>query len=87
MLVEASTPPGDGLVSPINGLPCLWYRYRVERKNGDHWEHVESGASHDTFGISDGSGQLLVDPDGAEIHDFAQAGLSAMATIAKPSGP
>ena len=60
-------PPGADLVSPISGLPCLWYRYRVERKNGDRWEHVESGTSHDTFGISDGSGLVLVDPDGAEI--------------------
>jgi len=60
-------PPGDGLVSPINGLPCLWYRYRIERKSGDRWEYVESGVSHDTFGIHDGSGLLLVDPDGAEI--------------------
>lgn len=60
-------PPGADLVSPISGLPCLWYRYRVERKNGDRWEHVESGISHDTFGISDGSGVVLVDPDGAEI--------------------
>jgi len=60
-------PPGATLTSPINSLPCLWYRYRVERKNGDRWEHVESGISHDTFGISDGSGLILIDPDGAEI--------------------
>ncbi len=60
-------PPGDSLISPVNGLPCLWYRYRVERKHGDRWEHVESGVSHDTFGVNDGSGQVLVDPDGAEI--------------------
>jgi hypothetical protein len=60
-------PPGAGLVSPISGLPCLWYRYRVERKNGDRWEYVESGVSHDTFGVDDGSGSVLVDPDGAEI--------------------
>lgn len=60
-------PPGAGLVSPISGLPCLWYRYRIERKNGNRWEHVGSGISHDTFGISDGSGVVLVDPDGAEI--------------------
>ena len=60
-------PPGANLVSPISGLPCLWYRYRVERKNGNRWEHVESGISHDTFGISDGSSVVLVDPDGAEI--------------------
>lgn len=60
-------PPGETLVSPINGLPCLWYRYRIERRNGNRWEYVESGTSHDTFGISDGSGLVLVDPDGAEI--------------------
>jgi hypothetical protein len=60
-------PPGDKLVSPINSLPCLWYRYRIERRDGDRWELVESGISHDTFGVSDGSGRVLVDPDGAEI--------------------
>jgi len=60
-------PPGDQFVSYLTGLPCLWYRYHIERKNGDRWEHVESGVSHDTFGIDDGTGMLLVDPDGAEI--------------------
>jgi hypothetical protein len=60
-------PPGASLVSPITGLPCLWFRYHIERKDGDRWEHVESGISHDTFGLSDGSGHLLIDPEGAEI--------------------
>ena len=60
-------PPGSTLLSPITGLPCLWYRYRVERLNGKRWEHVESHVSHDTFGVDDGSGSVLVDPDGAEI--------------------
>jgi hypothetical protein len=60
-------PPGDALVSPISGLSCLWYRYRIERRNGDNWELVESAVSHDTFGVDDGSGSMLVDPDGAEI--------------------
>lgn len=60
-------PPGDHLTSPVNGLPCLWYRYRIERRNNDRWELVESGISHDTFGMDDGSGSILIDPDGAEI--------------------
>lgn len=60
-------PPGGTLLSPITGLPCLWYRYRVERLNDKRWEHVESQVSHDTFGVDDGSGRVLVDPDGAEI--------------------
>jgi len=28
---RGSQPPGDNLISPVNGLPCLWYRYRIER--------------------------------------------------------
>ena len=60
-------PPGVGLVSPLTGLPCLWYRYRVERRNDERWEHVESGVSPDTFGVDDGSGRILVDPEDAEI--------------------
>ena len=61
-------PPGERLVSHISGVPCLWYRYLIERKRGDRWEYVDSGESHDTFGIDDGSGSLLVDPEGAEIR-------------------
>lgn len=60
-------PGGKPLVSRFTGLPCLWYRYVVERKNDDRWEHVESGESDDTFALNDGSGHLLIDPDGAEI--------------------
>ena len=60
-------PPGDALVSPLSGLPCLWYRTRVERKEDDRWETVETSLSHDTFGVDDGSGMMLVDPDDAEI--------------------
>lgn len=60
-------PPGDKLLSYLTGLPCLWYRYLVEQKNGDKWVHVSSGESHDTFGLDDGSGLVLIDPEGAEI--------------------
>lgn len=60
-------PPGDGLFSYLTGLPCLWYRYSVERRSGDKWEHMESGESHDSFGLQDATGLMLIDPDGAEI--------------------
>jgi hypothetical protein len=60
-------PPGAKLLSPISGLPCLWYRYRVEHHNGDRWEQIDSATSYETFGVDDGSGQILVDPEGAEI--------------------
>ncbi|MCA1979034.1 MAG: E3 ubiquitin ligase family protein [Thiobacillus sp.] len=61
-------PPGDRLISPASKKPCLWYRYRIERKRGDKWVRVDSGSSHDTFAVDDGTGQMLVDPEGAEIH-------------------
>jgi len=60
-------PPGERLLSPLSGLPCLWYRYRIEHRQDNRWTLVESGVSDDTFGVDDGSGLVLVDPDGAEI--------------------
>lgn len=65
---QGRQPPGEKLISRISGMPCLWYRYLIERKRGDRWEYVDSGVSHETFGIDDGSGSLLVDPEGAEIR-------------------
>ncbi|MFN3716882.1 MAG: hypothetical protein ACK4R8_09195, partial [Thiobacillus sp.] len=60
-------PPGFQLLSPITGLPCLWYRYVIEHRDDNRWRVIESGISEDTFGVDDGSGQILVDPEGAEI--------------------
>lgn len=54
--------------SPLTGLPCLWYRYQVERKTSDgKWETAERGESDASFIVRDDSGEVLVDPDGAEI--------------------
>lgn len=58
---------GQQLARKSNGLPCLWYKYRVERKNGDNWELVEEERTDDTFLLDDGSGECVIDPDGAEI--------------------
>lgn len=61
-------PPGEQLKSHLTGLPCLWYRYRIEHKDSNNkWQHHESGESEDTFGLDDGTGMILVDPDRAEI--------------------
>lgn len=60
-------PPGSQLVSPVSGLPCLWYRFIIEEKNGNKWQRVDEGLSTQPFGISDGTGEALIDPDRAEI--------------------
>lgn len=59
--------PGGTLISHLNGLPCLWYRYVIEEKHGSQWRRIDSGASNERFGLNDGTGTALVDPEDAEI--------------------
>ena len=62
---QLSDPP---LLSKLSALPCLWYRYKVERKNAkNEWTTQDSGESNDPFLIEDDSGRCVVDPPGAEI--------------------
>lgn len=60
-------PFGDRLVSPITGLPCLWYHYIIEEKTGKEWRRTAEGVSTELLGINDGSGLALTDPHDAEI--------------------
>ena len=57
------------LLSKLTLLPCLWYRYKVERRNSEkEWKIEESGESSDSFILRDGSGECVVDPEQAEIN-------------------
>lgn len=65
---RAEQHDGFQLFSKLTQLPCLWYRYEVERRNGqDNWESVEQGESQDTFLLADETGKCAVDPEHAEI--------------------
>jgi hypothetical protein len=56
------------LISKFTGLPCLWYRYKVESRDQDgKVETLDSGESSDCFLLRDDSGVCLVDPEQAEI--------------------
>lgn len=59
----------DGLpvLSPLTQLPCLWYRYRIERRSNDKWVLDSSGESEASFLLVDATGTCVVDPEGAEI--------------------
>jgi hypothetical protein len=48
-------------------LPCLWYRYTVERKEDDDWKDVDRGESDLPFNLQDDSGRCEIDPVGASI--------------------
>ncbi len=60
---------GEPVLAPLSGLPCCWYRYRVEVKSEDdgEWSTLESGVSEAIFHLDDGTGRCIVDPDGADI--------------------
>jgi len=68
-LVGRGKPLNDPpLLSKLTLLPCLWYRFRIERKSGRNEWHVEdSGETDDPFVLDDGSGRCVIDPSGAEI--------------------
>ncbi len=59
---------GLPLRSPLTGLPCLWYRYRVECRREGEWVYEGSGESDASFILDDGSAQCLIDLEGAELR-------------------
>jgi hypothetical protein len=67
---RARASPGDALRSPLTGRPCLWFRYSVEERSSsrrNEWVTIDSGTSDETFGLDDGTGQVTVDPEGADV--------------------
>lgn len=67
-LIGAGQPLADTqLLSPYTQLPCLWYRYTVERREDGEWKQVEQGESDLPFILEDDSGRCELDPVGAEI--------------------
>lgn len=60
--------PDKPLLSKLTNLPCLWYRYRIERKTGrNEWRTEDSDESNGFFMVQDETGSCIVDPSGAEI--------------------
>lgn len=56
------------LLTPHSQLPCVWYRYLLERREGDKWRHVDSAESELAFDLQDASGRCIVYPAGAHIE-------------------
>jgi hypothetical protein len=61
--------------APLTGIPCTWWRYKVEQRSENtrsrSWSTVRSGTSETPFILDDGTGQCLVDPRGAEVFPSA----------------
>lgn len=58
---------GRTFLSRLTLLPCVWFRYTIERKQDDKWVREESGCSEDTFLLKDGTGECVIDPEHAEV--------------------
>ncbi len=65
-------PDREPLAARLTGIPCVWYRYRIEerRRSGKHenWITVEKGDAKRPFLLDDGTGRCLVEPTGADLH-------------------
>jgi len=65
---------GVSNLAPLTQRPCVWWRYRVQKKSegggwrrNDAWHTVSSGYSVLPFLIDDGTGRCIVQPQGAEV--------------------
>jgi len=65
---QAQAHDGVQLLTPHSQLPCVWYRYLLERREGDKWRHVDSAESELAFDLQDASGRCAVYPAGAHIE-------------------
>lgn len=62
-------PHEPPLRSQVFQRPCVWYRFKTERRvSKNDWEYVASGESDLDFLLDDGSGECLVNCEGAEIE-------------------
>ncbi len=63
--------PGEPILSPLTQTPCAWYRCKVEQRTtlGDkrRWRTVRTYLSDGLFVLRDGSGECVVDPEGAAV--------------------
>jgi hypothetical protein len=66
---------GSRNLAPLTQRPCVWWRYRVQRRTGSAsrgsrrttWQTVSAGRSEQPFLLDDGTGQCIVQPAGAEV--------------------
>lgn len=68
LLGTAQPLAGQDLVSPMTGLPCLWYRYQLYYRNNTGWQLQQEAQSDAAFMLDDGSGRCRIDPLDAEIR-------------------
>jgi len=64
---RAQPHQGQQLLTPHTQLPCLWYRYLVEREEDNKWRQIDSAVSEAPFDLVDASGRCTLEPAGAHV--------------------
>ncbi len=64
---RASVFPNEKPLGKRSGFPCVWFRCITERENDGQWQRVADEVSETTFLLADGSGECVINPDGAEV--------------------
>jgi hypothetical protein len=69
---RARVLPGEPILAPLTRRPCVWWRYEIEARETvgsrrREWRVVERGTSESIFALEDDTGQVIIDPRGAEV--------------------
>lgn len=60
------------LEAPFSGDKCLFYKYEIEEFRGTgrrkRWDTIDEGQIGVRFWVDDGTGKVIVDPEGAELE-------------------
>ncbi|MHB8623417.1 MAG: GIDE domain-containing protein [Sulfuricaulis sp.] len=86
---------GPPTIARLSGLPCVWYRYKVEeyvaysgRRNESRWQTIDKGESTETFWLQDNTGRVVIDPEGADVtpqHKDVWRSDSSLSGISHPA--
>lgn len=68
LLGRAELMPGPPILSPLTGVPCVWWRCRVVHTVDNDVEVIFDQTSDDLFYLADTTGECIVDPVGAEVR-------------------
>jgi hypothetical protein len=73
---HATLLEGEPIFATLSGAQCVWFCYRVERKERTpnhrgqaqtRWRTVDRGVSEHLFALVDPTGSCVIDPDGAHV--------------------
>jgi len=79
------------LKAPFSGEGCVLYEYKIEEyehdDDGSNWETIETGREYQEFYLNDGTGKVLVNPDGADVRlpEDGQYRADSMGELPEPA--